>query len=248
MLKRCEFCEKEYKAKNKKQRYCSRSCAIVIINRNRKDENRYLKNCRFCSKEFKSLNSSTCSPECRKSYGRKDFITVDCLNCNTELFISKSASKYNKFCNRLCFHSYRKKETLKNETPLKKYRNIATFDFNLLDYPDEFNYYLVEKYGWYNSINNKDGISRDHIFSISSGFRFKVDPIILSHPANCNLMKHSSNISKGYKCYISVGKLIEKIKLWNIKYEKEIKNKNKKIKNYDDKLRRAIERFEAVNG
>ena len=81
---------------------------------------------------------------------------------------------------------------------------------------------MVEKYGWYaakNRGNNLGGISRDHIVSIRYGFENNVDSNIIAHPANCRLMVHGLNVSKGKKCGITVEQLKEKIQKWNEKYK-----------------------------
>ena len=81
----------------------------------------------------------------------------------------------------------------------QKYRLDCNFKFNLSDYKDEFDFSLVEKYGWYSPTNKNDnisGVSRDHMLSVREGFENGIDPNIISHPANCRLMIHSENISK----------------------------------------------------
>ena len=45
-----------------------------------------------------------------------------------------------------------------------------------------------------------------------------INPFLLSHPVNCQLMVHTKNMSKGKKCGITVDELIVKIKEWNEKY------------------------------
>jgi hypothetical protein len=65
---------------------------------------------------------------------------------------------------------------------------------------------LIEKYGWYkakNNGNNLGGVSRDHMLSVSEGYKLSIDPYFLSHPANCKLMVHSENISKNKKSQTS---------------------------------------------
>lgn len=63
-----------------------------------------------------------------------------------------------------------------------------------------------------------NGVSRDHIYSRNKGFENLIDPYIISHPANCKLLRHNDNISKHDKCGISFEELVEKIKNWNNKY------------------------------
>jgi len=52
--------------------------------------------------------------------------------------------------------------------------------------------------------NNLKGISRDHMYSVSQGFQNNVDPTIISHPANCQLLIHTENQSKGDKSKITL--------------------------------------------
>lgn len=101
------------------------------------------------------------------------------------------------------------------------YRPLCSFHFNLNDYKDEFDFDLIKKYGWYsptNKKNNLEGISRDHIYSVNDGFVNKIDPKIISHPANCRLMIHSNNNIKNRNSEITIEDLLEKIKQWNVKY------------------------------
>ena len=103
----------------------------------------------------------------------------------------------------------------------KKYRLDSNFKFNLSDYPDEFDFSLVEKYGWYspsNKKNNLGGVSRDHMLSVKEGFEMQIDPKIISHPANCKLMIHTENISKNKKSIITIDELILRIEIFNKKY------------------------------
>ena len=89
------------------------------------------------------------------------------------------------------------------------------------DYPDEFDFELIEQYGWYkakNRGNNLNGVSRDHMYSVKEGFLNKVDPKILAHPANCRLIRHNDNVSKGSKSTITLEQLLERIRIWNKKY------------------------------
>lgn len=93
----------------------------------------------------------------------------------------------------------------------------------MADYAEEFDFSLVEKYGWYspsNKKNNLDGVSRDHIFSVKEGFELEIDSKLISHPANCQLMIHNQNVSKHKKSNITIDELIEKINIFELKYGK----------------------------
>lgn len=89
------------------------------------------------------------------------------------------------------------------------------------DYPDEFDFKLIEQYGWYkakNRGNNPNGVSRDHMYSVVDGFVNNVDPLIVAHPANCRLIRQSENASKKNKSCITLDELKERIRIWNEKY------------------------------
>lgn len=95
------------------------------------------------------------------------------------------------------------------------------FMFNVYDYPDYFDLGLIEKYGWFsppNRGNNINGVSRDHIVSVNFGFINKIDPKIIRHPANCKIILQSENSKKYKKSFISYDQLIQKIQLFNTKY------------------------------
>jgi len=122
-----------------------------------------------------------------------------------------------KCCSRKCA-SHNKYKT---SDARKLYKRLCGFNFALNSYPNEFDFDLINKYGWYKAKNhgdNPNGVSRDHCYSIDEGFKNLVDPYIISHPANCILIQQRKNASKHTKSNISIEDLIEKIKYWNEKY------------------------------
>lgn len=101
------------------------------------------------------------------------------------------------------------------------YRPACEFKFDINDFKEEFNFTLIEQYGWYspsNKGNNLNGVSRDHLYSVRDGFINKVAPEIIAHPANCRLMKHSENNFKNYNSSITIDELKERIEHWNKRY------------------------------
>lgn len=115
----------------------------------------------------------------------------------------------NRYCSDACKEIY-----LKEKIDYKKYREHCEFDFGIRPYIKEFDYDLVIKNGWY-SITNPGGVSRDHMVSVMYGFRNKIHPSIISHPANCKLVTQRENSRKCDKCSISLEHLQEKIVQWN---------------------------------
>ncbi len=99
----------------------------------------------------------------------------------------------------------------------KFYRPLCEFDFRLEDYPDKFDFTLIDKHGKYspsNKGNNLNGVSRDHLYSVRDGFVNKIDPEIIKHPANCGLLKHIDNNKKKTNSIITIEELKERIKNW----------------------------------
>lgn len=80
---------------------------------------------------------------------------------------------------------------------------------------------LTEKaYKKYKEIINPNNLKRgrikgsyqlDHIYSKSEGFKNKIPPHIISHPANLRMLTINENISKSYKSDITIQELLEKI-------------------------------------
>ena len=134
-----------------------------------------------------------------------------CLNC-------KSSLTKNKFyCNIKCKQEHKRTDM----SDFVKYKLDCQFKFNLSDFPNEYDFSLIEEYGWYSPKNKKDnlfGVSRDHMFSIREGYNLGIGPKIISHPANCQLLPHSKNVSKHKKCSISLEDLLTKIENFNKKY------------------------------
>lgn len=115
----------------------------------------------------------------------------------------------------------RKIKTKDIDKNYQDYREMCSFNFNLNDFKEEFDFTLIESFGWYKAKNNGDnpiGVSRDHKVSVKYGFENKIDPSIISHLANCQLIQQTKNSSKGTKNSISIEELIKDIEKWNNKY------------------------------
>lgn len=104
-----------------------------------------------------------------------------------------------------------------NKIGITRYRQLCEFKFNLKNFPDKFDFKLIETYGWYkakNRGNNPNGVTRDHMYSIKDGFINNIDTVKISHPANCRLILHGDNIKKKSKSCITFEELEERIKNW----------------------------------
>lgn len=98
---------------------------------------------------------------------------------------------------------------------LKLYRNACKFTFGIgKQFPNSS---LIEQHGWYHPVNNPQGISRDHKFSVVDGFKLGIDPEIMKHPANCEIMIHKHNQHKNRKSSITYEDLLKLIEEWPFK-------------------------------
>jgi predicted nucleic acid-binding Zn ribbon protein len=105
----------------------------------------------------------------------------------------------------------------------KLYSYQCRFNFSISKYPKWFSKAssLIKLYGWYSAANrgnNLNGCSRDHLYSILDGYKNKVDPKILSHPANCEIKSHKENQKKKSKSSITLDELLVRIKLFEESY------------------------------
>lgn len=137
-----------------------------------------------------------------------------CLNCDK---ILEFKFRNRIYCNITCKKEYHQK----NLSDYRMYYLLSKFKFSLKDYGFDFG--LVEKHGWYKAKNNGDnveGVSRDHMFSIKEGFRRLINPLLISHPANCELIINRNNQSKCDNCSISLEELLKRIDVFDKTYGK----------------------------
>lgn len=159
-----------------------------------------------------------------------------CINCGNEFTPKKKQQKY---CCEECYNKHKLKtyytekfncteeDIEKNKFLFNLYKKQCKFTFNISNYINEFDISLIKENGWYsasNRGNNLNGVSRDHKFSVNEGFKQKIDPYLISHPANCELLIQNDNSSKCSKCSLTLNELIQNINEWNEKYG-EYKNK-----------------------
>lgn len=217
----CEICGKHFIVnitdisfkKGKYRKTCCNECAKKLTSKN-------------TNKENKNIKISNSINRYIEKYGflgsvhgvTRAFLIKRCLYCDNE-FKTKILKK--KFCSRECGNKYKHKQNIKKLDIKEIYRLQTVFKFNLNDYPEEFDFSLIKECGWYKAKNHGDnlnGISRDHMFSVSEGFKQGIDPYYISHPANCKLMKHEDNFKKNKYCSITKEELFQKVNEWNEKY------------------------------
>lgn len=211
---KCCKCKKEIEIKEynvdkpKKERYyCSKNCANSHV---RTKESKLKQSIRIKERIQKGENVGFINKN--HNFCKKEKICY-CNYCGKLI-----KNKIVKFCSAECLRNYKRKDM----SSYHLYKLNCQFTFALNQYPDEFDFSLVKKYGWYkakNHGNNLNGVSRDHMFSIKEGFIQDVDPKIISHPANCQLLRHEDNFhKKNSKCSLTLEELQKKINDWDKKY------------------------------
>jgi len=209
-MKKCPKCGDQH---DKNGTYCSRSCAN---SRTWSDDDKKRKS-EIAKKSNKVMLANT---DLEKREKLSEAAKKQALEGNTNWGRLHTPEVIEKIKNTMKKKSKTWLESLDRKNKIE-YRKACKFRFALNEFPDEFNFGLIEDHGWYkakNRGNNPNGISRDHMYSINEGFKNDIDPYYISHPANCKLMRHGDNNKKDRKCSITLENLIEMINQWDIKY------------------------------
>jgi predicted nucleic acid-binding Zn ribbon protein len=208
--KLCKFCNEIIKFENKDKDFCNHSCCAKFNNKNRKGIKHTMSE--------GGLRSILIANKKRKT---SESIEYDknpkfCLNCGEVI-------EYRKKSNNNCSIKCRNEFFSKNKDDFELYRSLTKFKFHLKDFNNEFDFSLIEKYGWYKAKNNGDnvdGVSRDHKFSVKEGFRRLINPLLIAHPANCELIINKENQSKCDSCSVTIEELLQNIEIFENKYGK----------------------------
>lgn len=201
---RCEKCNKHMVVKYGSGRFCDVKCARSFSTYKKRNE--------INSKISLKMKGRKLSSEHKKKiihYAQRT--EKNCLNCDRKMYLLPSDDR--KFCTSKCWITY----TEKNKEKYILYRQRCNFDFDMSEYTDKFDITLLEQHGWYspsNKGNNLKGVSRDHMFSVKSGFEMNINPEVIKHPANCKIMLHTENQKKNKKNSITLEELLLRIKNW----------------------------------
>ncbi len=209
----CIECNTPYIKKDHPQKFCSQMCSGKHNNKIKYDNGYVMSDAgrKSISGKIKDYNRSV-----GKVNGDDEIL---CKTCKCPF---KRKTKKRKFCSIKCSDGYRLSQL--DPELYSNYRLACKFKFSLNAFPKEFDFTLIDLFGWFNPGRNGirkniNGISRDHIVSVKYGFKNGVSPDIISHPANCRLMRQNDNVSKSAKCGMTLDELLEKIRLWEEKYK-----------------------------
>jgi hypothetical protein len=205
----CQNCNLEHSGTYGSGRFCSVKCARGFSTKAKREEINKKVSAKQTGRKLTDEHKKNI--ELANNFNRVEKVKRACVGCNTEIICRITSAK--KFCTVKCWANY----TEKNKEPFLLYRQRANFKFNIDEYPNKFDLTLVKKNGWYspsNKRNNLNGVSKDHMFSVKDGFINKVDPELLSHPANCELILHRANQRKRANSSITLEELLDRIKNW----------------------------------
>ena len=207
----CENCSIEHVGIYGSGRFCGVSCSRSFSTKSKREEINKKVSSKMANRKLSDQHKKNI--EQANNFNRKDKILRHCLDCNSIMYCRPS--NRGKFCRATCWINY----TEKNKQPFLLYRQRCNFVFKFEDYPDKFDLTLVEQHGWYspsNKGNNLNGVSKDHMVSVRSGFDLGIDPEVIKHPANCKIMLHKQNQSKREKSSITIEELLERIRSWSV--------------------------------
>ena len=109
----------------------------------------------------------------------------------------------------------KRKITDKEKIAYKEYREKCAFHLSKFNISKIKGHELLKEFGMYHINKNTKGVVRDHRISIWYGWINKIDPSLISHPANCEFILHKDNASKSISCSVSIESLLEEIKNWD---------------------------------
>jgi len=214
----CPYCNTIMSYKQRGNKFCSRTCAAKHNNKTRRvngfSPSTKTRNKARISQYFKSNKADILTNSVSYQKLLADLKFKHCIVGEYTKVRKNRCIKTGK----IFFSSGYKKfhPTIINDR--HDYRRMCQFNFSVSEFPKEFDYGLVDEYGWYKAKNrgdNQNGISRDHIVSVEYGWQNNIDPKIISHPANCQLMRHKDNMTKKIGCGMTIEELLVKIEVWN---------------------------------
>ena len=204
---KCENCNIEHSGEYGTGRFCGVKCARGFSTKAKRDQINKAVSLKQTGRKLSEEHKGNIN----RNRKYKEKVIWHCIRCNKEM--QTILSKKGRYCSRRCWINY--EDSVKGQ--FEEYRQKCKFTFDVKEFPGRFDLALLEQLGWYgptNKRNNLTGVSKDHMVSVKDGFIKNIDPSIISHPANCALLPHKKNQSKGSKSSIQLDELLERIRCW----------------------------------
>jgi hypothetical protein len=106
----------------------------------------------------------------------------------------------------------RKRQSIDIINSYKQYRKACEFKFALAYESGILGYELFANNNY--KLSDTVALHRDHMISVSYGWKNNISPDIIAHPANCQILLAKDNIKKQAKCSLTPQALEERIKNW----------------------------------
>jgi hypothetical protein len=215
--KLCEKCSEPIPYKNKNGNTCSRSCGASLSNSTRDSVAEKLRD--SWRKKNGMLRCERPKPP-RKIWSLTENVLKECETCGAPF---KVMALQQRFCKPSCNIS---------KSGKVNYRLLCRFKLNKNDHPTLFDGNLIRLHGWYCSASKKtcnpkqkpynpEGVTWDHLYRIQDGFKNHIDPVIMSHPANAELIPWRENTGRKHSM-ITYEELLHRIELWNSGRQSEL--------------------------
>lgn len=220
--KTCAHCNSILEYDNRKNKFCSSSCAaknnnqgkvkssytrykqaqrsalLKNIQLNKTEEDYKTKECRHCNKPINKSRAIYCDQSCAVDHKRSKRKIRSCTICKQDFQSSTSKN--------LC-PSHEHMFILSKRAPYE-------FKFNMGEYPKLFDPNLIQTLGMKSRLN-PNGLVRDHKVSIHDAIKNGYDPYYISHVMNCQLIKSNDNLIKGKKSCIIYEHLKQLVDEWD---------------------------------
>lgn len=194
--KLCMKCHQPLTWDQRTNKFCSSSCNALV--------NNYTRDASARIKQRETLLRTWCRIERpRRLYCKVKFSL--CATCDSAFRVKSNQKLY---CSSNCRFS----------SNIKTYRRACKFKISKTLNPELFKTQLLEQYGWYRAANhpkgyNPKGATWDHLFRVEDGYKLAVDPKIMSHPANAEMISWEENFARK-KSSITLDELLARIAAW----------------------------------
>lgn len=186
----CLVCSKPVPFEKRRNKFCGHSCSASYTNTGRRHT------------ESTKRKISASRP---KIYPFSKVYFITCKGCQ--------ATISNRSCRQVYCSTCKKIDKV-------RYKRESSFRLNKRDHPELFDSELISEYGWFVSSGpkkNRKGVSWDHLYPLHLGFENAVEPSIMRHPANAELVPHDENLRRYHRerSMISYEDLIDRIRRWD---------------------------------
>jgi hypothetical protein len=129
-----------------------------------------------------------------------------------EIIGTKSSAKFTNEFKEEHYYATGRWTRPEEKSDLELYNELSFWCKRMWDIIDDT---LLIEHGVWHASKNPNGCVRDHIVSRKFGFDNKVYPEIIRHPANCQILLHKKNSSKGPNSDLTLDELFAKIETYD---------------------------------